>query len=120
VTELRRAVAEFATAAGLPPALGHDVRLCVSEALSNAVLHAFRDRRDGDLGTVSASAEVRSGELVILIADDGMGFSVRDDSPGMGLGLPLISALASSLEITASEQGGTLVRMTFPFKAHSG
>jgi anti-sigma regulatory factor (Ser/Thr protein kinase) len=112
-------VAEFATRAGLPPALEHDVRLCVSEALSNAVVHAFRDRRDGDQGTVSASAEVGGGQLVVLIGDDGMGFSVRDDSPGMGLGLPLISALASSLEITASEHGGTLVRMTFPFNARS-
>jgi serine/threonine-protein kinase RsbW/stage II sporulation protein AB (anti-sigma F factor) len=112
-------VAEFATNAGLPATLEHDVRLCVSEALSNAVLHAFRDRPDGDLGTVSVSAEAGSGELVVLVGDDGMGFSRRDDSPGMGLGLPLLSALASSLEITASEQGGTLVRMTFLFKASS-
>jgi serine/threonine-protein kinase RsbW len=44
VGELRRAVAEIARRAGMPDADVDAVRLAASEAASNAVIHAYRDR----------------------------------------------------------------------------
>jgi hypothetical protein len=37
----------------------------------------------------------------------------RSDSPGAGYGLPLVAAIASSLELRPSRTGGTEVRMDF-------
>ena len=37
----------------------------------------------------------------------------RPDSPGLGLGLPLIATLAESLELGTDEGDHTEVRMTF-------
>jgi serine/threonine-protein kinase RsbW len=42
------------------------------------------------------------------------GMRPRPDSPGLGLGMPLISDLATSLEVADSDgDAGTLLRMTF-------
>ena len=52
-----------------------------------------------------------------LIADDGRGMPPRSDSPGLGLGLPLISDLATSLEIADGDGSGTVLHMTFALHA---
>ena len=38
----------------------------------------------------------------------------RTDSPGAGLGLPLIANLAETFSVTAPAGGGTELSMTFP------
>jgi serine/threonine-protein kinase RsbW/stage II sporulation protein AB (anti-sigma F factor) len=38
----------------------------------------------------------------------------RPDSPGLGLGLPLIARLSASLEVATAESGGTRLCMSFP------
>ena len=47
------------------------------------------------------------------MADAGAGMAPRHDSPGLGLGLPLVGRVASSVDISARAGGGTLVRMSF-------
>jgi hypothetical protein len=37
----------------------------------------------------------------------------RADSPGVGLGLPIVTSLAASFEISDGPAGGTEVRMGF-------
>ena len=37
----------------------------------------------------------------------------RPDSPGLGLGLPLIAQMAASFEVHERDSGGTEVRMRF-------
>jgi serine/threonine-protein kinase RsbW/stage II sporulation protein AB (anti-sigma F factor) len=37
----------------------------------------------------------------------------RPDSPGLGLGLPLMTRLADAVQISTHPEGGTEVRMTF-------
>jgi serine/threonine-protein kinase RsbW/stage II sporulation protein AB (anti-sigma F factor) len=37
----------------------------------------------------------------------------RPDSPGLGLGLPLIATLAETLELGRSDDNRTEIRMTF-------
>ena len=49
----------------------------------------------------------------MTVVDSGLGFSPRVDSPGLGLGLPVMAALATRLEITTREAGGTVVEMAF-------
>ena len=73
-----------------------DIRLAVSEALSNAVVHAFRGRADG---TVIASVTTDASEWVeVRVTDDGSGMAPRNDSPGLGLGLPLIRHLTDQFD----------------------
>jgi anti-sigma regulatory factor (Ser/Thr protein kinase) len=37
----------------------------------------------------------------------------RADSPGLGLGLPMISTMADDVQVEAAEGAGTLLRMHF-------
>jgi anti-sigma regulatory factor (Ser/Thr protein kinase) len=86
-----------------------DIKLAVTEACTNVVVHAYPSG-EGPLG-VRASVV---GDLVtVVVADRGRGITPRPDSPGLGLGLPLIATLADSLELGTSEGGETEVRMTF-------
>ena len=43
----------------------------------------------------------------------GRGMSPRPDSPGLGVGLPLVGRIANRVDITAAAGGGTLVSMCF-------
>ena len=96
VTQLRQAVVDFAYEHGVPEPCLSDIRLAVSEALSNAVVHAFRGRTDG---TVIASVTTDASEWVeVRVTDDGSGMAPRNDSPGLGLGLPLIRHLTDQFE----------------------
>jgi serine/threonine-protein kinase RsbW/stage II sporulation protein AB (anti-sigma F factor) len=87
-----------------------DVALAVSEACANVVLHAYRDRRPGPL---HLTAFVDSQLVYLVIIDEGSGLAPRLDSPGLGLGLPLIARLANHLEITHRRPTGTVVTMGF-------
>jgi serine/threonine-protein kinase RsbW len=54
--------------------------------------------------------------VTVRVHDDGGGLHPRADSPGMGLGLPLIAQVADELEIGPAEGGrGTQVAMTFGY-----
>jgi len=62
-----------------------------------------------------ASIEGRS--LSLVVCDRGRGIVPRPDSPGLGLGLPLIATLAESLELGTGRSEETEVRMTFDLGA---
>ena len=51
--------------------------------------------------------------LAVAVRDEGHGMLPRPDSPGLGLGLPLIATLSESLELGRAEDDRTEVRMTF-------
>ena len=88
------------------------VMLAVSEAVTNAVLHAYSS--DAPDGRIRVRAELLDHEaLDVTVEDDGIGMRTRNDSPGIGLGLPTISAVADGLEIDVRSGGGTAVRMRF-------
>ncbi len=109
VARARQALREFAAEAGASADQIDAVRLASSEAVTNAVLHAYRD----EPGKVYVSAALVSDELWILIADDGCGLEPRTGRPGLGLGLGLISQVSDHLTIVARSGGGTEVRMRF-------
>ena len=108
VSAARRAVADYSSGQALDHA---GIAIAVSEAVTNAVLHAYRD---GEPGPVHLSASFADGSLVVVVSDDGQGMTPRTDSTGMGVGLVVIAQLATLLEIDGNGQGhGTRVTMSF-------
>jgi anti-sigma regulatory factor (Ser/Thr protein kinase) len=79
------------------------VGVVVSEAVSNAVVHAYRDRERP--GEVHVSASLDDDGVDITVADDGVGLRPRTDSPGVGLGMPLIADLADHVEFSGADPG---------------
>jgi serine/threonine-protein kinase RsbW/stage II sporulation protein AB (anti-sigma F factor) len=86
------------------------VRLAASEAASNAVVHAYREHA----GELRLRARVWDGELQLVIADDGAGVAPRTDSPGLGLGLPIMAHCSERFEIVSGPEG-TEIHLAFRF-----
>lgn len=90
--------------------LADDVRLCVSEAVTNVVRHAY-DRRRGRVDIVVKRGD---DELTVVVRDTGVGIpplSRRSESDGFGL--KIIDELARENTISRTAQGGTEVAMMF-------
>src|SRR4051812_37894487 len=107
----RRAGVQFAAGAGAGAAALDGLRLAVSEAVTNVILHAYPDREEP--GPVELTAALEGAELFVTVRDEGTGMTPRIDSPGLGLGLPLIAQTAHSLEVRPAPSGGTEMRMSF-------
>jgi serine/threonine-protein kinase RsbW len=107
----RRALRAFAAGAGATDRALGSVEVCVTEAITNAVMHAYR--HDDRPGRVEIEAELDGDSLWIRVRDHGRGLEPRLDSPGLGLGLPLIAQLSASSEIVSPEHGGTEIIMRF-------
>jgi serine/threonine-protein kinase RsbW len=107
----RHAVSRYARDCGADDETVAALALCVSEAVTNAVLHAYR--RAPQPGGVSVRAECGEDELRVLVRDDGTGLTPNIDSLGPGLGLPIIAQMSRCSEIRGPETGGTEVCMRF-------
>jgi len=116
VGEARAALADFARQAGATPEQVDGVRLAVSEAVTNAVLHAYR----GAPGAIQVTAAIAGAELWILVADDGGGMQPRAERPGLGLGLGLISQVCDDMAIVSRSGGGVEVRILFKLAVAAG
>ena len=109
VPGVRRAVVRLAQRA-MDAAGCHRVATAVTEAAANVVVHAYRD---GPTGTIDLTARLDPDELVVVVEDGGSGVRARDDSPGLGLGLPLIQHCADEVVVEQRADGGGSVRMLF-------
>jgi serine/threonine-protein kinase RsbW len=109
VASVRRDVAAFAAAHGV--AQPDDVALAVSEAVTNVVMHAYRNGLGGQVRVVACG---RATEFVVVVRDYGCGMRPHPESPGAGLGLSIIGATASELNIERPDDGGTRIRLRFP------
>jgi anti-sigma regulatory factor (Ser/Thr protein kinase) len=86
------------------------VALAVSEAVTNVVVHAYRDRDpDAEPGHVHVTVTVEGDELLVGITDEGVGMTPRPDSPGAGLGLAIIATLADRFEVQQLSSGTRLL-----------
>lgn len=110
----RAAVTAFAEEAGARGERLETIRLAVSEAVTNAVQHAYRGRRGG---TVNLCASYVQDELWLLIADSGSGLRAHSNRPGLGLGLMLIAQLADDFQIHSRAAGGTELQMRFRLRS---
>ena len=113
VAPIRHAIVELSQRLGGEEDLCTDIALAVGEACANVVVHAYPP---GDVGPLIVHAErgKRGDELVVVVTDQGQGMVPRADSPGLGLGLPLIANLTDRLEIQDGPGGvGTELVMAF-------
>ena len=108
VADARRRIAAFAERHGLADT--RDVALAVTEAATNAVIHAYRGGASGLMRVVACA---RPHDLLIVVRDYGCGMQPNPDSPGAGLGLSVIGALATEMNIERPDDGGTRLRMRF-------
>jgi anti-sigma regulatory factor (Ser/Thr protein kinase) len=107
IAEARHAVGAFAADAG---ADHFAVRLAVSEAVTNALVHGYPD---DPTGRVTVSAYVEADAFVVEVRDDGGGMRPNPESKGLGIGLPLIGHFSSNVEIENHSEGGTIITMRF-------
>jgi serine/threonine-protein kinase RsbW/stage II sporulation protein AB (anti-sigma F factor) len=106
----RRAVVGHLSDADTPDPPLADVGLVVSEAVSNVVNHAYRD---GSPGTMRVQVDIGPAEVQLTVQDDGTGMVPRPDSPGLGLGMPLIATVSNRFDIRVRQGGGTRLCVWF-------
>jgi serine/threonine-protein kinase RsbW len=119
VAVVRQALAGMADALDFDATVLADMKMAVSEACTNVVVHAYDDS-DGMLEVDMMSDE---NGLTIRVRDYGAGIHPHPhpsrDVPALGLGLPLIAALSDAFELSGSAGQGTEVRMTFHYARES-
>ena len=113
---IRHVLGAFAEALRLPPDVVEDIRLAVTEACTNVVRHAY----DGEGGTIDVAMRPSNGRLEVIVSDRGRGMGPSPDLEGPGLGLPLIAALADSVELHQASVRGSRLRMSFECRPRLG
>jgi len=116
----RLALSGLAEIASLSEELLADLKLALTEAVSNSVRHAYADEG----GLVSISYELSRGALAIEVVDDGEGFD--PDRPPLlegaeltegGLGIAIIRTIADEFELN-SRPGVRGSRLRFAKRLH--
>jgi stage II sporulation protein AB (anti-sigma F factor) len=113
----RHALLAMLEAIGASEELQAQAALAVSEAATNAVVHAYRETSDE--GTVHLHAVLDGSMLSVTVEDEGCGLKPRPDSPGLGLGISLMSHQASEVAfiVPPQREAGTEVRLRFDLAA---
>jgi serine/threonine-protein kinase RsbW len=99
----RLALTGLAQARALPPDAIADLKLALTEAVSNSVRHAYGTPGEGQ---VDIRYELRRDSVLIEVLDDGDGFD-PDEAPSFdgdelsegGLGIAIIRTIADEVEI---------------------
>jgi anti-sigma regulatory factor (Ser/Thr protein kinase) len=112
VGRLRRAAAAVAAEHGLEGLALEHFELAVSEALTNAVVHAYAD----EAGSMTVEIESDGAELRITIADEGSGMAAQARHRGLGMGLGILASSADFCEIRSRR--GIGVEVTLGFDLH--
>ena len=108
---LRRAMAVWEAAAGLPSELAEDLELALGEAAANAAEHAYVGGEDGEFAySVARRAD---GDLDVSVRDHGRWRPVPEDNGHRGHGLRVIGQIAEDLRIDRDDDG-THVRFRVP------
>jgi anti-sigma regulatory factor (Ser/Thr protein kinase) len=106
---VRLALSALGRSAGLDEDVVDDLKIAVSEACANAVLHAYIGC---ERGRFDVEARRQDDLLHVHVRDYGTGMRPNPDSPGLGMGLSIIGAIAARLEVIPREPG-TEVAMAF-------
>jgi serine/threonine-protein kinase RsbW len=116
VSDARAHVTRWLRAGGEDEVLIGDIAIALTEACTNAVVHAYRDGADGNgdgrhFHVVTGRAD---GVVTVTVSDSGVGMRPRPDSPGLGLGVSLMAALSDHVVMGTQPDGsGTVVAMSF-------
>ena len=113
---VRMTVAHVASRLGFDIEAIDDIKVAVSEACTNIVLHAH-ENKDCSYEVVLEVEEEK--KLMITVKDTGVGFGVEDyvepvlgESQGSGLGIFIIRALMDEVELHSEPGAGTNIHMT--------
>jgi len=116
ISVARMAVATFAASRGFSITDIEEIKVAVSEAVSNAVLHAYPN----SCGEISLEACIEDSVLTVEVADQGIGIPdvQKAKEPGfttisdhMGLGFSFMESFTDELSVESSPGKGTKVRM---------
>lgn len=129
VAFVRVAVAAFASQLDFTLNELEDLKIAVSEAVSNAVLHAYPEGgvpagpTTGGYpgsGTVTVRARAADGTLTVTVADRGRGIADVDQArqtgystlpDRMGMGFLFMEAFTDAMDVTAAPGAGTTVTL---------
>jgi serine/threonine-protein kinase RsbW/stage II sporulation protein AB (anti-sigma F factor) len=109
VARARSQISFYAASMGATRTQIDSLRLAVSEAMTNAVVHGYR----GSQGSIQLTAGVTGRQLWVVVRDTGQGMQPVADRPGLGLGLGLIAQISDHMTIIPRREGGTELRMRF-------
>ena len=114
----RTVVAAFV--ARLDPTLEEisDLKTAVSEAVTNAIIHAYSDEN----GMIDLTAEIKGNDVVIEIRDYGVGipdikqameptYTTRPEWERSGMGFAFMEAFTDELRVDSATGEGTRIRM---------
>ena len=115
----RVAVAAFLTQ--LNPTLEEvaDVKTALSEAVTNAIIHGYENRRDE---TVTLIGEIEGERLAFIIEDQGKGiedvemarqpfFTTQPDMERSGMGFSVMEAFMDRVKVESALGKGTRIRL---------
>lgn len=112
----RLAVAHFAANLAFSVSDIEELKVAISEAVSNAIIHGYKGH-DGDVSVEAAEVD---GGLSLTISDEGVGIadiakakeaSYSTDPERMGLGFVFMESFSNELQVTSAVGRGTTVRM---------
>lgn len=100
-----------------------DVKTAVSEAVTNAVIHGYREEE----GIVTISCEIEEETLTVTVSDQGVGiadvkqamepmYTGRPELERSGMGFSFMEAFMDVLSVESSPGQGTVVRMQKSFQ----
>lgn len=127
----RSAVAAFALT--LNPSLTElsDIKTAVSEAVTNCVVHAYKNGEDGKIFIECTTQSLTPTEGVIHIAvlDNGCGiedveratlpfFTTLENEERSGMGFTIMQTFMSEFSLTSERGKGTIVRMSKKIRAN--
>ena len=111
VALVRQALAGLADSLGVDPARAADMKIAVTEACTNAVVHAYENHE----GPLEVTMGVEHERLVLTVRDRGHGLRPlpsEGEGPPLGFGLALIASLSDEFGIAGGRRG-TEVRIAF-------
>lgn len=117
IAKLQQELENFGQKCGLSSKTLFELNLILEEVLANVISYAYADNQ---LHEIVVCADLRDGELVIDVEDDGRPFNpLQIPPPDLarpleqrnvgGLGLHLVRELTSSIEYTRREEKNHLV-----------
>lgn len=114
----RVTVAAFLTR--LDPTLDEieDVKTAVSEAVTNAIIHGYRNKE----GRISLECLIHNREVTVIVRDEGVGiedvdkameplFTTREEEERSGMGFSFMEIFMDSLNVQSKPSEGTTVIM---------
>jgi len=126
VSFARSCVAAFATQIDCTLEEIEEIKLVVSEAVSNSIIHGYQNRTNEK---VVVMATILAGQTMeIMIEDFGKGIedikqamepSFSSDPTRMGLGFTLMKSFMDELEVISQPGGGTSVKLKRCFVANN-